>query len=314
MRASWLVACSAGLAALAGTARADDAARVAVLGLEVTGTVDLESTAAAKRLTGALREQVHGGLHYELAPNSNKDLMDEKITAGCDSEAVDCMAKIATRLGANRLVYGRIQKQAKDGEAGYQLELKLLSVDQRAVHPVRVWIAEDDLAGAALERAVTGAYEELARFEPQAAIVTLPRLVTPPRRAPRGNPAWRPVAYTSAAAMVVSGAVYVYAWRQLVATDYGKKCRQLPNDTFTPDSPGECANGNRNKILTWTTGPIALGALGLGIWATYKGFVARREGTEQPATVGRSTRKHRTLTVTPIVSPDGAGATVRFDW
>src|SRR5688572_4532944 len=90
------------------TAAAAEKQKVAVLGLEVTGSITYESTNLAKNVTDALREQVRGSSKLVLAPNSNKDLIDEKITHGCDKEEADCMAKIGKSLGADQLMYGRI--------------------------------------------------------------------------------------------------------------------------------------------------------------------------------------------------------------
>ena len=73
----------------------------------------------------------------------------------------------------------------------------------------------------------------------------------------------------------------------------------------------------RNTTLTYVTG-LGMGVTaGLAIYAAYKGFISVKgdSGKESSQPIGKSTRKKPTrLTVTPVVSPDGAGATVRFDW
>jgi hypothetical protein len=40
----------------------------------------------------------------------------------------------------------------------------------------------------------------------------------------------------------------------------------------------------------------------------------RGSGSESETKTARGGRKHRELVVTPIVTPQGGGATLRFDW
>jgi hypothetical protein len=51
---------------------------------------------------------------------------------------------------------------------------------------------------------------------------------------------------------------------------------------------------------------------GFALFAIYEGFVAKKESSQQQH--GARTKKKKNIAVTPIVSPDGAGATVRIDW
>jgi hypothetical protein len=120
-----------GIAALvAGAGSIAEAAKptVAVLGLEVVdegGGIDEKSTKMAKELTDALRQRAKVGTGpFALAAGSDKDLLEMKLLSGCDSEADDCMAGIGKELGAERLLYGKVQKR----QGGYQVSLKLLNV------------------------------------------------------------------------------------------------------------------------------------------------------------------------------------------
>jgi hypothetical protein len=101
---------------------------IAVLGLEVVdegGGIDEKSTKMAKELTDALRQRAKvGSGPYALAAGSDKDLLEMKLLSGCDSEADDCMAGMGKELGAERLLYGKVQKR----QGGYQVSLKLLNV------------------------------------------------------------------------------------------------------------------------------------------------------------------------------------------
>jgi hypothetical protein len=129
------------LAALAMLVASSDASAqnkpsVAVLGLEVIddGTgIDPQTTDLAKMLTQALREGTRQDVSpYRLAPNSEKELLEVKLLSGCANEARACMAQIGRDLGANWLIYGKIEKR----ETGYQVTLKLLKIDTTAMERV----------------------------------------------------------------------------------------------------------------------------------------------------------------------------------
>lgn len=118
----------------AAPATADDAKpKIAVLGLEAapskdTGSVDPSTTDVARSVTQELRNRARGGAGgFAIAPNSDKELTDEKILNNCDSERADCMAIIAAGLTANYLLYGKVEKKGDS----YRVSLKLLDVAQR---------------------------------------------------------------------------------------------------------------------------------------------------------------------------------------
>jgi hypothetical protein len=115
----------------AGSAEAKE--KIAILGLEVvgtTGTIDAESTRVAQDFTVALRTQPRAGRGmYAWTTGSEKELVDEKIMADCQGEDKACMAKIGKNLGADVLVYGRVERKSLGGQAGYQITLKFLKVE-----------------------------------------------------------------------------------------------------------------------------------------------------------------------------------------
>jgi PEGA domain len=117
-------------------ASAQSKASVAILGLEVIddGTgVDPQSTELARTLTQVLREGTRQDVSpYRLAPNSDKELLEVKLLLGCANEARNCMAQIGRDLGADWLIYGKIEKR----DTGYQVTLKLLKVDTTAMERV----------------------------------------------------------------------------------------------------------------------------------------------------------------------------------
>jgi hypothetical protein len=107
--------------------------KIAILGLEVLGTttVDSESTRVAQDLTVALRTRPKAGQGpYQWTPGSEKELVDEKIMNNCPNEDKDCMAKIGAAMGADFLVYGKIERKNLGGQGGYQISLKLLKVKE----------------------------------------------------------------------------------------------------------------------------------------------------------------------------------------
>lgn len=106
---------------------------VVVLGIEVIDDgsgIDSKTTELAKILTDALRQRTQlANSPFELAPNSEKDLLEMKLLSGCADEGRACMANIGRELNADRLIYGKVER--RDG--GYQVSLKLLNVETRAM-------------------------------------------------------------------------------------------------------------------------------------------------------------------------------------
>ncbi|HET9620176.1 MAG TPA: PEGA domain-containing protein [Kofleriaceae bacterium] len=113
-----------------------DKQKIAVLGLEVApgpgGTVDPTTTQIAREITRELRLRAQSGTSpFMLAPNSQKELTDEKLLMSCDNEAKDCMAVIGAGLATDMLLYGRVERK---GEL-YRVTLKLLDVKAKTVVP-----------------------------------------------------------------------------------------------------------------------------------------------------------------------------------
>lgn len=112
--------------------------KISVLGLEVrdSGTgIDPETTKVAKDLTFALRQRAAtNAYNVSPAPNGDKELIDEKLLNNCDSEAAVCMAKIGSDLGADLLLFGKIEKGiGQNGLLIYKVDLKLLYVAGKQV-------------------------------------------------------------------------------------------------------------------------------------------------------------------------------------
>jgi hypothetical protein len=110
--------------------------KVAILGLEAanSGVVDPKDAANAAKLTEELRAIPRGGIgKYDFAPNSNRELQDEKLMGNCDTEKPTCMAPIGNGLGADYLIFGNISKASDHGKDGYKAKLQILNVKSKNV-------------------------------------------------------------------------------------------------------------------------------------------------------------------------------------
>ncbi|HSD88794.1 MAG TPA: PEGA domain-containing protein [Kofleriaceae bacterium] len=127
---------------------------IAVLGLEVvdpSGTPTAQDTQVGKDLTDALRGRAKAGTsQYQLAPGSDKELIDQKLLNNCDTEALPCMSAIGNQLGADVLMYGTIKKDG--GNKAYQVSLKFLDVGRKQMMKTTVdLIPVSEANGAALQ-------------------------------------------------------------------------------------------------------------------------------------------------------------------
>ena len=110
--------------------------KVAILGLEAlnSGVVDPKDAANAAKLTEELRAIPRGGVgKYDFAPNSNRELQDEKLMGNCDTEKPACMAPIGSGVGADYLIFGSIVKSSEKGKDGYKATLKILNVKTKVL-------------------------------------------------------------------------------------------------------------------------------------------------------------------------------------
>ena len=137
MKRALSVTCLAAvLVAFAAPAAHAGRSTIAILGLEVSdpgGQPTKDDVSLAKELTSALRSRAKlGAGPYDLAPNSERELIDEKLLRSCDSEATTCMLDIGKDVGGDYLLYGKLTKTAH----GYQVSLQLLDVT-KGVQPKR---------------------------------------------------------------------------------------------------------------------------------------------------------------------------------
>ncbi len=328
--------------ALVGFASADKA-KLAVLGLEVAGSIDTDSTSHGRLLTERFRAKIGISPRFMLAPNSMKDLLDEKVSNGCDNEAPDCMAKIGGKLKAGFLMYGKIEKRPKDGKDGYQLSMKALDVEHKTIKEWGDWIPlADFVEPGALDSRVSSAYETLTKdinlststsdSGGRGTVITGPTGPGPMGPTPKpkegGGFPWKATAYVTTAVALAAFGGFIY-YGPMKTNTLDKECRPgrdsqgnpLPNGeassyetgngSFGSESAAECSKGEKYSRNSYITGIAAAALGGIALVAYYKGFISKKETNTN---AGRSTRKKKQFAVTPILAPDGGGATFRLDW
>jgi hypothetical protein len=102
--------------------------KISVLGLEVGGVIDTASTSVAHDVTEGLRAGAkQGGGPYVYAPNSDRELIDEKVLKNCDSEGPLCMSDIGKDMGTDLLIYGQIERRGRV----YRVTLHVLDVRKK---------------------------------------------------------------------------------------------------------------------------------------------------------------------------------------
>jgi hypothetical protein len=158
-----LATCFTSVAAFAQVSQARP--KLAVLGLEVTGesAMDPKSTEAAKALTRELRREANrpSGA-FELAPNSNKDLLEVKLLSNCSDEGRRCMSEIGKQLKAERLLYGKLEKK----KVGYSVSLRLLDTETtEVVKQLTELIPFNDITVIGLQRRARSLYGRLTGAE-----------------------------------------------------------------------------------------------------------------------------------------------------
>ena len=366
---------------------------IAILGLEVYDSgsgIDPETTKAARDVTAALRERarVPSG-PYALVLGGEKELIDEKLLNNCDSEAPSCMAMIGSELGAELLMYGKIEKAAQNGQTIYKVSIKLLNVLRKQLASstvetipsgdasgirvsthAKTWYAklatvsvgggavmvranidrgtvlvDDDLKGnlasgmftygGLAEGRHTLAIEakDYQRYETSitirngetlqhsATLVEMPkkspvRATEPPisiegtvAAKPRSN-SWKPVFY--GAVVLDAGAIgyTIYEWRKAVsAAPAGTTDSDCKGPMVSGALKNACDHNEKDKI-----GFVVSSVLGAAVVGSFFMAFVRHSGDDESKRASGGHRKRRELAITPIVTPDGGGATLRVDW
>ena len=378
---------------LGGVVRAGGKPPIAILGLEVYdngGGIDPETTRAAKELTAALRDRAKAGTGpYTPVQGGEKELIDEKLLNNCDSEAPACMATIGSELGAELLMYGKIERIALNGQNTYKVSIKLLNVLRKQLASSTVehipvveasgmkvsthaksWysklatvgigggsvaikanidrgtvLVDDDPKGnltsgmfsygGLTEGRHTLAIEakDYQRYETSitirngetlqhsANLVEMPkkqpvRATEPPisiegtvAAKPRSN-VWKPVFY--GAVVLDAGAIgyTIYQWRKAVSAAPANTTDANCDDPMqSAGLKNACDHNQKNKI-----GFVVSSVLGAAVVGSFFMAFIRHGDSSETRSVSTGRRKRRELAITPIVTPDGGGATLRVDW
>lgn len=138
----------------------DGAEKIAILGLEVVGTVDAKAVRVARELTSALRSAATRG-PLALAPNSDKELVDVKLLYACPDERSECMIEIGRALGAAYLLYGHVERRDQGAARGYRVSLRLLRVGDGQAAAWADVVPAGEASGARLADRGRRAYEQL---------------------------------------------------------------------------------------------------------------------------------------------------------
>jgi hypothetical protein len=86
------------------------------------------------------------------------------------------------------------------------------------------------------------------------------------------------------------------------------------SDRLTADQVDDLnSQGSRGKWMGRIGAGVAVGAGGFAVYAIYRGFVQKQPASSERNARGRRVPRDR-FVVTPIVSPDGGGATLRLDF
>lgn len=135
---------------------------IAVLGLEVVGTMTPEAMRVAQELTSALRARAAEG-PYAIAPHSAKELVDVKILHGCPDMRKECAIKIARALHAAYLLYGHVERkgQAAGRGRGYQVALQLFRGSDGQLSTWKADVPGAELSGARLSAWARRGYDYL---------------------------------------------------------------------------------------------------------------------------------------------------------
>ncbi len=367
--------------------------KIAVLGLEVqTTTVDPQDSQVAQTFTRELRVRAKDPTGvFQLAPGSERELIDEKLMNECSSDTAACLGKIGTGLGADQVLWGKVEKSAGD----YKITLKILNVNSKTVdvwgpRVISVKAAKateltdlarngyDSLTGANTggtlvikSNAKTGKVwindEEKGQLAGGTLTVTLPEnrykviIVADGFRKyesdtltirggqtqtletelsslelghERGGTVSQSSTHTGSKVLAgvsigvaaVAGGLAIWQYTESKKYQDGGAQATVEMDAGEVADSGDCGKEvvgagadefekscdaqERAQYLSVAAG---IGAAA-GILFVYLATRGGDETQRSNATSARRTKRKPAFAVTPILSPDGGGATVRFDW
>ena len=142
-----------------------------------------------------------------------------------------------------------------------------------------------------------------------------PECDPPPPPPPAGRPGglWRKVFWGSVVVVGAAGGTWAYTGAQY---KWGLSSQDGVSACGT-DAENDPANANLSKRCSYrkiaiVTGAVAVGGAVLAGVSYYLGY--KKPKKERSAGIRRPRSKDTSFTLTPVVRPDGAGATFRIDW
>ncbi|MDX2088366.1 MAG: carboxypeptidase-like regulatory domain-containing protein [Kofleriaceae bacterium] len=140
-----------------------------------------------------------------------------------------------------------------------------------------------------------------------------------------GSGAWKGAFAVSTVVTAASGALWIYGWKKL-PTQAELQASGAPagyDESRCPRKEDFGTSGNKTiddacsgySLSKWGIVGVSVG----GVAMAFTGYMAfmRSGGEARPvgmSTTGRRTKRKKELAITPILSPDGGGATFRLDW
>lgn len=134
------------------------------------------------------------------------------------------------------------------------------------------------------------------------------------------NGTWKGILVGSAIVTVGMAAGFGYSWDKLSSTgkgmdggflSYGGSCNFDKNDNYV-SGPDACKSASTYRTVTYVTGVGTIAFAGLTAFALYKVLHHGEEPSGEHA-MGRR-KHHEPFAITPVVSPNGGGATFRMEW
>lgn len=151
------------LVGLSAAGRAAAAPSVAVLGIEADDVPQL----LAQTLTDALRQRAAAS---SLRVVPGKDLIEVKMVFGCDGERPSCMASVGKALGADKLLYGTLQKGGNKSDV--TVSLKLLDVESATVERfLKDVVPRRQLGSDAVHEVAEAWFAQLLQLEAQPSLI-----------------------------------------------------------------------------------------------------------------------------------------------
>jgi hypothetical protein len=140
---------------------------------------------------------------------------------------------------------------------------------------------------------------------------------------------WKPVFYSTVALDAAAWGFTIYEWR----AGKSNADKISPNGAFVNSMPHRLGQADCDKITFASTDPdfqhfkdacsnyslqrigwVVSSAVGVAVVGSFIMAFFRERSHEEARTAGVGHKKRRELAITPIVTPDGGGATLRIDW